>query len=268
MSIQKTEQELIDHKECSIDKLNTFIDSLIHNDSIYDSSKADKLCYWIEDWIKFLDYEPNFNPSSLRRYKRGEIIKLHLGFNIGSEEGGLHYAVVLDKNNSVNNPVLTVVPLTSVKPGKDTNNLHNGELFLGNDLFTSMNAKVTSHSNFIKMTCENLKSEQATLRELLHKENLLSDQEFTNRINYISVKIAEQKDALVLVNKMKKEISKMKSGSIALVSQITTVSKLRIYDPKHRNDVLTGIKLSNEKLDLIDAELLKLYTNVKTADDQ
>ena len=126
-----------------------------------------------------------------------------------------------------------------------------------------MNAKVTSHSNFIKMTCENLKSEQATLRELLHKENLLSDQEFSNRINYISAKIAEQKDALVLVNKMKREISKMKSGSIALVSQITTVSKLRIYDPKHRNDVLTGIKLQNEKLDLIDAELLKLYTNVK-----
>ena len=52
---------------------------------------------------------------SLRRYKRGEIVKVHLGFNVGSEEGGLHYAVVLDKNNAKSSPVITIIPLTSVK---------------------------------------------------------------------------------------------------------------------------------------------------------
>ena len=50
-------------------------------------------------------------------------------------------------------------------------------------------------------------------------------------------------------------------GSIALVNQITTISKMRIYDPKTDYDVLSNIKLSNEKLDLLDAEIIKRYTN-------
>ena len=51
----------------------------------------------------------------------------------------------------------------------------------------------------------------------------------------------------------------MNKGSIALVSQITTISKIRIYDPKTNFDILSKIKLSNENLDLIDAELKKLF---------
>ncbi len=48
---------------------------------------------------------------SLRRYKRGEIVKVHLGFNVGSEEGGLHYAVVLDKKTMQN--LLLLLQLSS-----------------------------------------------------------------------------------------------------------------------------------------------------------
>lgn len=64
-----------------------------------------------------------------------------------------------------------------------------------------------------------------------------------------------------LLKRTQKEISRMKTGSIALVNQIRTISKIRIYDPKTNFDVLSGVKLSNEKLDLIDHELLSLYTN-------
>ena len=62
---------------------------------------------------------------------------------------------------------------------------------------------------------------------------------------------------------MLKETSKMKKGSIALVNQITTISKIRIYDPKTNNDILSHIKLSNEKLDMIDAEIIRMYTKQK-----
>ncbi|MEG1596610.1 MAG: type II toxin-antitoxin system PemK/MazF family toxin, partial [Lachnospiraceae bacterium] len=99
---------------------------------------------WIEDWTTFLSFEPQFSPTSLKRYKRGEIVKAHLGFNVGSEEGGLHYAVVLDKNNFLKSPVVTVVPLTSVKPHINVNTLHKGSIFLGNELFTSLYAKIVS----------------------------------------------------------------------------------------------------------------------------
>ena len=37
------------------------------------------------------------------------------------------------------------------------------------------------------------------------------------------------------IKKVEKEILKMKKGSIALVSQITTISKQRIYDPKTKH---------------------------------
>lgn len=58
---------------------------------------------------------------------------------------------------------------------------------------------------------------------------------------------------------MQREIQNLKKGSIALVNQITTISKIRIYDPRKNHDILSGKKLSNEKLDLIDNEISKLF---------
>jgi len=59
---------------------------------------------------------------------------------------------------------------------------------------------------------------------------------------------------------MQSEIQNMNRGSIALVNQITTISKIRIYDPKSNHAPLKGVKLSNDKLELIDKEILKLFT--------
>lgn len=46
------------------------------------------------------------------------LIKVNLGFNIGSELGGLHYCVVLNKKDNQKNGVLNIVPLTSKKENK------------------------------------------------------------------------------------------------------------------------------------------------------
>ena len=61
---------------------------------------------------------------------------------------------------------------------------------------------------------------------------------------------------------MRTEVQNMRIGSIALVNQVTTISKIRIYDPKTDHDILSGIKLSNEKLDLIDGEVRQRFTNL------
>lgn len=71
------------------------------------------------------------------------------------------------------------------------------------------------------------------------------------------------KQELVLLNRMKDEVAKMKIGSIALVGQIRTISKIRIYDPKTNFDILSNVKLSTEKLDLIDSEILHNFTGQK-----
>ena len=51
----------------------------------------------------------------------------------------------------------------------------------------------------------------------------------------------------------------MKKGSIALVSQITTISKPRIYDPKNSSDILSNLRVSNHTLDLIDSKIKELF---------
>ena len=74
MSRRKTKEELILHKNSSISNLTTYLESLINSDDPKLQGKADKLSYWISDWVNFLQFEPFFSPMSLRRYKHGEII--------------------------------------------------------------------------------------------------------------------------------------------------------------------------------------------------
>ena len=62
------------------------------------------------------------------------------------------------------------------------------------------------------------------------------------------------------IKKVEKEISKMKKGSIALISQITTISKQRIYDPKVSSDILANLRVSDSTLNLIFTNLnLKIF---------
>lgn len=253
MARQIDKNILAKHKENALKTFNDYMDMLISSDDPRLQGKADKLSYWLEDWTRFLSFEPQFSPNSLRRYKRGEIVKVHLGFNVGSEEGGLHYAVVLDKNNSVNSPVLTVVPLTSVKPNTNIEKLHKGSVFLGNELFTSLSGKIASLQRITD-------SERKQLHKMVGSiEHVMTapDDEIDSMKQHLDDLFKE----CALLDRTKKEISKMKSGSIALIGQVRAISKIRIYDPKTNYDVLSGIKLSNEKLDLIDREILALYTN-------
>ena len=217
-------------KQQAIAQITDFIDKI-------DDKKATLFCYWMKDYIKFLDFEVDFNPISLKKYKRGEIIKAHLGFNIGSEEGGLHYCVVLENNNSIHSPVITVAPLTSVKPGKNTPTHRLTELYIGDEVFNALSSKIRGQLDLLK--------------SLLIDSNSLTPDEL-NKLN-------RQVESLNLQNK---ELSKMKRGSIILLGQITTISKIRIYDPKRNGDVLSKVKLSNITLDKIDEALIKLYTKV------
>lgn len=248
-----TKEELEKHKQDSLKKMSDYIDSLINDPNPKVGGKADKLSYWLEDWVTFLNFENEFSPSSLRTYKRGEIIKAHLGYNVGSEEGGLHYCVVIEKNNSKNSPVLTVVPLTSLKQKNDINHLHKGCIYLGNELFTSLMSKISYTEKSVVAKVAELTSAVAALSNI-YTENAQKERD---RISH-ELKVCSKN--VTMLDRMKKEIVKMKIGSIALVGQIRTISKIRIYDPKTNFDILSKVKLSNEKLDLIDKELIANFT--------
>lgn len=252
-----SQDDLREHKEKALQKLEDYIDSLINNPDPKIQSKADKLSYWLEDWSKFLEFEPEFHSDSLRRYKRGEIIKAHLGYNVGSEEGGLHYCVVIDKKNSIYSPVITVVPLTSVKPTTDLENLKKGNIYLGNELFTNLSSKISTNKKNLDLHITNIEEQIKKIKRLAPNADISAE---LNSLNE-DLKSARKEELLLL--RMIKEVSKMRKGSIALVAQITTISKIRIYDPKTNYDILSNVKLSNEKLDLIDQEILQNFTGKK-----
>ncbi|PCF77660.1 type II toxin-antitoxin system PemK/MazF family toxin [Staphylococcus delphini] len=72
---------------------------------------------WCFEYSKFLRNEVNNTKSSRRKtykkYAKGTIVYAKLGINIGREFSGNHFCMVLNKSDSVNNPILTVIPLTS-----------------------------------------------------------------------------------------------------------------------------------------------------------
>ena len=164
----------------------------------------------------------------------------------------MHYCVVVEKNNSKNSPVITVVPLTSVKKKSDVDHLHKGCIYLGNELYTGLVSKITYIQRPLEKKVFDLKKEvDATYKT--HPEDMHKFQK----------DLEDCARYLLLLKRMRNEINKAKLGSIALVGQITTISKIRIYDPKTNFDILSNVKLSNEKLDRIDQEIISNFTNRK-----
>lgn len=72
-------------------------------------------------------YEVKIKPTRFKRYSRGQIVKVKFGVNIGSEFSGDYYAIVISKQDTMLNPILHVIPLTSKK--------HNYNIELDNLLY-------------------------------------------------------------------------------------------------------------------------------------
>lgn len=233
----------------AIEDLRDLLEQRLQNKRF--SKSASLLAYWIRDYVRLLkkEHAPNKN---YRRYERGAIVKVHLGFRIGNEEGGLHYGIVLDRRDGIKNPVLTILPMTSVKPTTDLNHLNFKSVYLGNEVTDAIAAKL-KESALDRMEeavdasekLSDLKEHGATAKDIERWKRDTGS--IPERIDILRNQIAQA--------------AKMKRGGIALCNQIVTVSKLRIYDPCSSNDLLYGIRLSAESLDKIDEKIKELYLN-------
>lgn len=101
-------------QKTQIEKIN---DSCENYKYAYNSQneKFIKLGNWLEKESNIFKNEADNKKINKPNFKRGEIIKVDFGINIGSELSNTHFAIVLnnDDNNSVDN--ITVLPLTSKK---------------------------------------------------------------------------------------------------------------------------------------------------------
>lgn len=158
------------------------------------------------------------------------------------ELGGLHYCIVLNKDDKPSFGTLNVIPLTSIKENKT---YYDNTINLGDEIYTILYNKF-----------------QKKFNDTFDKLSSISN----NKVeNYDDIKddleqIPALSQELEFLKKFEKEISKMKKGSIALFNQITTISKQRIYYPKASKDLLAGLHLSNSSLDLLDKKMMQLFT--------
>ncbi len=101
-------------------------------------------------------------------------------------------------------------------------------------------------SNYKELQEHIIKSLEFTRGELEELEKANS------QINEL-IKTLEKK--IDYVNKVLSKANNMNKGTIVLLNQITTISKMRLYDPKNNNSVLKDIVLSSETMDKIDEQL-------------
>lgn len=86
---------------------------------------------WLVKWSKYIVREKRFDSQFLPYFKRGDIVYVDLGFNIGSEHGGVHYAIVYENNNSKKNKNVIIIPLSSIDEGDTVSSV---DLYLGDDI--------------------------------------------------------------------------------------------------------------------------------------
>ena len=241
-----SEKELREICDQGIACIKGYINEQFESQDISVEKKAAKLAYWVKDYCRFLKKEETFDPLRRKKYERGDIVKVHFGYRIGSEHGGLHYAVVVDTRNAQKSPILCVIPLSSVKERDKIKKLHHSEVFLDDELYQKLKSK---HD-------KSLKSAENHLIEVLGQiSEIKDDKSKRDRLD----EGAQVMKEIEFCDKMKKELSKMKEGSIALVSQITTISKIRIYDPIHSECVLSGIRLEKNTMDRIIGVAKRLF---------
>lgn len=259
MGREITKDIAIQHKKLAVKKMNNVFEAFINNPDNKYLKKADLLAYWLENFSEYLLEEQKFDYSKIPSYKRGNVISVNLGFNVGSEQGGLHYAIVLDNDNKQSSPVITIVPLSS---GREEDTFPR-DIFLGNELYDKLKAKYDKLDAKIKDELREATSMQMVIQESLKnlKENPTANTQInlSNLLTNIEQKIAILTEEEKTLNIYNKELQKLKKGSIALMEQITTVSKMRIYKPKNSNDLLYGVKYSDGAMDKINERMKELF---------
>lgn len=169
------------------------------------------------------------------RYKRGQLVLADFSPQVGSETQGKHLAIVLTKNDSPNNGVLTVVPLSSKQKSYYLN--------LGSFLISSVKPYLDETMRSFK---EDIEALDANLIPSKANENM---QELIDKTSY------NMDEFLKIIN----IYTKMNKPSYAMVQNITTISKQRVLKPYNRYDPIKKAKVSNEILDKIEAEIKKLF---------
>lgn len=230
MSKRMTTDELKRHIADALGELDELLNSWLYSSNEIDQKRAQIMSYWIKTYTGMI---------------RRQIVNVDFGFRVGSELGGLHYAVVLDKANSVNGDTVTVIPLGSLK---ERHKASRNKIILEDGIFAALDEKA-----------QNQVDEARKLMDSVATDPALKSMSEMDRMTESMKRYAMAKNKLENSEASIRRMEKLKHGSVANISQIATVSKLRIKEPVTPHSVLCGVKVSERDMEQIEKALLELY---------
>lgn len=297
MGSNRTNEEIAVYTATIIQELEDYLHHLQKMDD-EGNKRSDKIAQWVENWVKYLKKEQVFNSRSIQALKRGSIVYADFGFNVGREYGGLHYAIVLNKTDARSNHLLHVLPLTSVKETTDISNLKYFQFLIGDEVFQLLKNKANRKIIELTELYDRFSKKDDELHERsVMVESLIEDNKKTfeilknlpdsdiddssieqiltinKNIDFASAEadkikqeakenatlLAELEEKMEYANKFILKTQNMNKDSIVLLNQVTTISKMRLRDPKNNNSILNGIVLSDDTMDKIDEALKNIF---------
>lgn len=217
-----------------------------------------------------------------QKYKRGSLVMVNFGTNIGYELSGNHFAVVINHDDNYKNGVVTVIPLTS-KEKKQYLKLNDSILDLvlhAQNKYIDMlqesqkihNTHKKEYEDTLLITKTNINKIKSIMSEddYLSKHNEILDKMFQETNEYIDkldglqqITEKESKEIQENMNKLFDVLEKYNEKnkeSYAMVKNITTISKLKILKPINKFDPIGQIYVSNDSLNKIDQKLIENFT--------
>ena len=218
---------------------------------------------WLEKEANLFLSETQNTSKSYNVLKRGSLIFVDFGINIGSELSNRHWAVVLNKNDSPKSRNLTVLPISS-KEKKfsvmiDEVIQQKSKRFLlpildkiGFDYFSIIHYALTEITPF------DLGSAEEIYQEFLIQYGDVYNSESAKEIYDNGAGMEKVENTNKKLKDLVNHYQRFNKISYAKCDQIRTISKDRII---YLNDLdpCGKIKVSNETLDRIDEKLKELY---------
>ncbi|HPK16335.1 MAG: PemK-like protein [Firmicutes bacterium ADurb.Bin248] len=192
--------------------------------------------------------EARFKPAELIRFSRGDIVRVNFGFRIGNELGGNHYAIIIDTRNNKSSGLVTVIPLTSVKPTSAQNEYSHWLKVGVKDIAQQRCKKLLEETNRYAAELEK------AIDQLSESKAITKDD-----IDRIKREVDATRQKYEVAKRNVDEVNKMHDGSIANVGQIVTVSKQRILYPLKNSDVLYACSCATDDMQEISKIVTKLF---------
>ena len=217
-----------------------------------------------------------------QKYKRGSVVMVNFGTNIGYELSGNHFAVVMNKDDNNRNGLLTLIPLTSKNKSQylELNDsildlvLNAQNKYIRMLIDTQKNLK--NHNKEMENTLKNVRINIDKINELRGDEKHLEksieeiDKMLEENYKYLDkvdeLKCITEKENKEIEENMEKvyvvldKYNEKNKTSYAMIRNITTVSKLKILKPINKFDPIGKMYISNESLNKIDAEIKAIFT--------